>query len=209
MNGDMYQAEHKETEPPPLKDQMDYAMKHFNFIAEQRLKTFHFYAILLAGSIAGTLSGIKESVNVPLFLICGVLHFLLALVFYIIERRNLHLLGIARGGVAFVEQSDGWPERLRLCCIDYRETRAWSRRKYSYRVGFAVAYVCQALLGIGLIACALVASHRLASGGSEQSLRDSSQTTPAAQSSTSKMNPTAIPANSQGVTPSKATSNKD
>jgi hypothetical protein len=130
MNGDMYQAEHKETEPPPLKDQMDYAMKHFNFIAEQRLKTFHFYAILLAGSIAGTLSGIKESVNVPLFLICGVLHFLLALVFSIIERRNLHLLGIARGGVAFVEQSDGWPERLRLCCIDYRETRAWSRRKY-------------------------------------------------------------------------------
>jgi len=38
-----------------LSAQMDYAMKHFLFIADQRIKTFNFYVILLAASGGATI----------------------------------------------------------------------------------------------------------------------------------------------------------
>lgn len=137
--------------PPPqrleLKDQMDYAMQHFSFIAEQRLKTFHFYAILAAASMGGTLTVASKATHPMTFGIIGVLQIAIAVVFYIVERRNLALLRIARNAVIHVESQAEWPLYLKPSCAD--ETKREKRLNFS--TAFRLAFALQAFVGAGLM----------------------------------------------------------
>ncbi|QIF00079.1 hypothetical protein [Roseimicrobium sp. ORNL1] len=147
------------TEEMPLKDQMDYAMKHFSFLADQRLRIFQFYAILLAASVAATLALVDKPFNLISYLICGAYHVLVSLLFLAVERRNIHLLGVARAGVHYVESKAAWPIPLRLSSIDSALTKGGLRPLGSFRVAFQVAYACQCMFGIGIIYCGAFVTH--------------------------------------------------
>ena len=130
-----------------LKDQMDYAMGHFSFIAEQRLKAFHFFALLAGASLGGTLTVASKSTHVVTFGIIGALQLVIATVFYIIERRNLALLRICRNAVIHVESQPEWPTYLRPASQD--ELRR--EKRLNFITAFRLAFVIQALVGVGLI----------------------------------------------------------
>ncbi|WP_050025224.1 hypothetical protein [Verrucomicrobium sp. BvORR034] len=147
------------SEPLLLKDQMDYAMKHFTFIADQRLKTFNFYAILLAASVAATMAMIDRAFQMQAYMICGGFHILVPVLFLIIERRNLQLLSVAREGLQAIEVNAGWPVAARLSRRDSENTKGWRSKLLSYRVAFVLTYSCQFLFGALILYCGAFVQH--------------------------------------------------
>lgn len=143
----------------PLKDQMDYAMKHFMFIADQRLRFFQFYAILLAASVGATLTLVEKDYSQISYLITGAYHVLVSLLFTAIEARNLHLLGVARHGLQAIEANPQWPIALRLSTIDSMVTRVGLRGLGSFRVAFRFTYLAQLVFGCSLLYCGAFVQH--------------------------------------------------
>lgn len=133
-----------EPETVALKDQMDYAMKHFLFIADQRLKIFQFYLVLLAASITVTASLVKDMAPMAL-LIAAAMNAGVPLIFYIIEQRNQVLLDVTGKGIRGIEQLAGWPEVAR---ISTREKEA--KYKCSYKMAFGLCYAVQFGTGLAL-----------------------------------------------------------
>lgn len=175
-------------EEPSLKDQMEYAMKHFTFIADQRLKTFHFYVILLVASLGAVLHLATDvKISIPGFLTAGAFNILLPIIFFVIERRNLHLLNVARWGVEAVERQANWPKHIRIALRDREKTRGKFIRLFSYRVAFALTFASQMAFGVALIFCALLVSHP-ASASSPESGR-SAKINKTAKAKVSKKNP--------------------
>jgi len=74
------------------KDHFEYAWKHFTVIADQRLKTFNFYIIMVAAGIAATLSAFEKQRAMAVFLACGLLHVVCSIVFFLIDERSRRLV---------------------------------------------------------------------------------------------------------------------
>ena len=145
---------------------LDYAMKHFVFIADQRIKTFNYYAILLAASGGATITVVEKITSIGL-IICGALHLLIALMFFMIDKRNMRLLKIAKDGLVFVESSEPWPPELRLATRDGEESQSKAGRFFRYRTAFNIAFAAQAVLGIGALYCGIFVPHKSQSSANQ------------------------------------------
>ena len=141
-------------EPLPLKDQMEYAMKHFLFIADQRLKTFHLYVLLAVASVGATLNAANNVAASGYYILpfAGALHISIAIIFGVIEIRNCRLLTIARNGIMEIEKQPGWPTYARLATTD----KDGSSRFLTYWTVFRLAYISQIAIGIICIIAGLV-----------------------------------------------------
>ena len=91
---------------PSTKDQLDYAMKHFSFIADQRMKAFNFYIILFAASIAATMSAMDRLPKKTGFVTCGIIHILVAGVFFIMDQRSRRLVKLSLKAVRRIEAAN-------------------------------------------------------------------------------------------------------
>ena len=139
------------------KDQMDYAMKHFVFIAEQRLKIFNFYVIVFGAFVAALVAFTTRDVPIGYSAIrwyaastaiWGAMNLCTAVVFFIIEMRNLMLLDIARTGLQNIEAHSCWPDYLRLSTLDSQLHKKGLYSWFSYQIAFRLVYGGQFFLGV-------------------------------------------------------------
>ena len=143
------------TDRVSMKETLDYLTKVFLYIGDQRLKTFNYYAIILAATV--TMTGVAFKEGVPeVFRVAGGLHVVIAFVFFMIDKRNRGLLGKARKALCACEKK-AFPD---LVQADYRlisndeanksMKSLWLMRA-SYTIAFNTLYTARVLFGIGII----------------------------------------------------------
>lgn len=143
----------------PIKERLDYAMKHFTFIADQRIKTFNFYVILLAASTGATLTAAQKVTSTAVFVTTGLLHISFAAIFFVIDQRSRRLLAVSKVSLLALESSDGWPEDSRLVVRDSEEMKNFWNRVFSYTSAFRVTFILQLILGLAVIYCGVFIEH--------------------------------------------------
>jgi hypothetical protein len=128
--------------PDSLKDQLDYVMKHFLAISDQRIKSTHYYILVLVASTGATFK-LFEKFDKWTALAVALAHTLTIIVFAMIERRNNSLLEIAREALADLEDAHGdWLYWSRISNRD-AERRP---RKMNYTNALALALATQVLV---------------------------------------------------------------
>ncbi len=134
------------------KEQFQYAWKHFDFLADQRMRTFNFYAILLAASVGGTLT-VFEKMNKPIVIICcGLWHIGIAVCFLILDTRARRMIEIPKNALRWFEERSGW-NAPKLVLADDAAMRAQGHRFISYT--FAIRSTCLAQILFGLVVAGL------------------------------------------------------
>jgi len=133
------------------KDRLDYAWKHFALIADQRVKTFNFYIIVLLAAFSATIGVLKSGV-IPRHTFCliGCAHIFIAGVFALIDLRGCRLLKVAADGLKEIERSEAFDGRAKLMLEDDRANKRGMRRLVSYRVAFGITFLAQAAFGLFL-----------------------------------------------------------
>jgi len=164
-----------------LEEQGKYALEHFKYLADQRMKTFNYYAILVAAAITGSVAAYDKC---PWYMIAalGVIHCAMAYIFLMIDIRNCLLVFNARRALRSFEERAQLPEPMRVITNDLwrqghdavsaaREEadRDWSRRyKFrnlicrcmgrdgaTYTAAFNLGFFAQTSCGLLLIAAAV------------------------------------------------------
>ena len=170
-----------------IEKQMDYATKHFFFIADQRIKTFHVYAVLLAASAAASLAAV-DKLSRPAFILAGAFNVLISVMFFLIEQRNIELLTTTKAGMLRIEALPEWPEYLRLGTDD-EQARGIRHRFKSYRGAFAVALCGQFVFGICIILCGVLFLHHSPPAGGISNNTVAKTPVPTAQKATNAKSP--------------------
>ena len=139
------------TDRVSMKETLDYLTKVFLYIGEQRLKTFNYYAIILAATV--TMTGVAFKEGVPA--VCGLaggMHVVIAFVYFMIDTRNGVLLGSAREAL-LASEKEAFPKKYRLISNDQADKSGKSRWRWiaSYTIAFQTLYTAQVLFGIGII----------------------------------------------------------
>ena len=188
MYGDIYHSymalqHNNETSPhgKPTEKQGHYVLELFKYVGEQRLKTFNYYAVILAATTAATLTTVKGLPR-EVLLLCGTMHVVVALVFWMIDCRNRELLCNVRKAMRSYENDAEFPESMRVMNHDEaeqkssylppnkadKETPAGWHPKFTYTKAFQIAFTAQAALGVGLIILALLGEPRFGKPMSKQ-----------------------------------------
>lgn len=167
-----------------LEEQGKYALEHFKYLADQRMKTFNYYAILVAAAITGSVAAYEKC---PWYMTAalGLIHCLMAWIFLMIDIRNSLLVFNARRALKSFEERAQLPERMRVITNDHSYSsmagkdvsadrqhadREWaSRHRFrnlicscmgregvTYTAAFNFGFMAQAVCGILLIAAALL-----------------------------------------------------
>lgn len=131
------------------KDRLDYAWKHFALIADQRMKTFNFYVIILAGSFTGTVAALmREGVHRRTFCLIGTAHLLIAVIFALIDWRSCRILQISANALAAIERSPAFAGQPLLIQEDRDKNKKGWRHLVSYRWAFLGAFAAQFAFGV-------------------------------------------------------------
>jgi hypothetical protein len=144
----------------------DYAWKYFSMHADQRLKTFNFYLILVTVILGGVFAYIKDAAH-PSFM--SPVGFLLAVVSYLFWRldiRTQELIRHAENALKRIEQDghdDGIPVELRLFEQEESKTEiikssrrlkwspsSWWGAHYSYSNCFHIVFWLFGLCGVAV-----------------------------------------------------------
>jgi hypothetical protein len=120
--------------------QLDYAMKHFTFIADQRMRTFNFYLIVAATTTGATIQ-MRDRLSSGQSIILGIAHLVIAIVFAMIEHRNLRLLLLCRSALTVVERSTGWPTYVQLSRVDGKHRS----KRINYRTAITTLFAVQSM----------------------------------------------------------------
>jgi hypothetical protein len=131
------------TEKFSEKDYFEYAWKHFTVIADQRLKTFNFYIIIVAASIAATVAAVEKTKSYGLMLACGLMHPVCALVFFLVDERSRRLVNIPKEKLMQFEDKNGWE----LFRKDITMQEGCWNKLTSYTAAFRVAFFFQTVFG--------------------------------------------------------------
>jgi len=140
------------TDRVSMKEKLDYLTKVFLYIGDQRLKTFNYYAIILAATVGMTGIAVKEGLQ-ALCVVAGGMHVIIAFVFFVIDTRNRGLLGRAREALCACEKEAFPNKEYRLISNDQADKSLkplWLMRA-SYTTAFHALYTAQVLFGIGII----------------------------------------------------------
>ena len=140
------------TDRVSMKEKLDYLTKVFLYIGDQRLKTFNYYAIILAATV--TMTGVAFKEGVPaVFRVAGGLHVIIAFVFFVIDKRNRGLLGKAREALCACEKEAFTNDKYHIISNDQADKSGKSRWRWiaSYTIAFQTLYTAQVLFGIGII----------------------------------------------------------
>lgn len=135
------------------KERLDYAWKHFALVADQRIKTFNFYIIILAAAVSGTISAMspKVSLSPEQFRLMGVAHMLIALVFFLIDLRGCRILAIVSDALAEIEESPAFRDCKKLILEDRFRNKQGTWQFISYRWSFGITFAAQFLFGFLLL----------------------------------------------------------
>ncbi len=140
------------TDRVSMKEKLDYLTKVFLYIGDQRLKTFNYYAIILAATV--TMTGVAFKEGVPA--VCGLaggMHVVIAFVFFMIDKRNRVLLGRAREALCACEKEAFTNGKYHIISNDQtvKSMKSLWLMRASYTTAFHTLYTAQVLFGIGII----------------------------------------------------------
>ena len=140
------------TDRVSMKETLDYLTKVFLYIGDQRLKTFNYYAIILAATVGMTGIAVKEGLQ-ALCVVAGGMHVIIAFVFFMIDKRNRGLLGKARKALCACEKKAFPDLDYRLISNDEanKSMKSLWLMRASYTIAFDTLYTAQVLFGIGII----------------------------------------------------------
>ncbi|WP_395746629.1 hypothetical protein [Prosthecobacter sp.] len=139
--------------PPSItdKERFDYAWKHFALIADQRIKTFNFYIIVLLAAFGGTISNLVRS-DLPRhdFCLIGFAHICAAVIFWAIDSRSCRMLQVAVDALTEIESSPAFEGKIKLMLEDRKRNKHGLWHLLSYRVAFKATFVLQLIFGFAL-----------------------------------------------------------
>lgn len=137
---------------PEQKDHLDYAWRHYALIADQRMRTFNFYCILLAASIAGTAAAISSGRDTVGFLVVlSLSNMVMGIVFGALDYRSNSMIRLAKKALAEVETDCLWP-RFRIAEIDeHRFDKEPILRAFTFTRAIWTMCACQFLVGLVVI----------------------------------------------------------
>jgi len=132
------------------KERLDYAWKHFALIADQRVKTFNFYIILLLAAFSATISVMKIGTPRHIFCLIGCGHMFIAGIFALIDFRGCRMLAIATDALKEIESSPAFEGVSKLMMEDKKRNKHGFMYGVSYRAAFGLTFFAQALFGLTL-----------------------------------------------------------
>jgi len=111
--------------PPAITDRerLDYAWKHFALIADQRMKAFNFYLLVLLASFGGTIGLIQKSLPRHDFCLIGFVHISVAIIFWSIDSRSCRMLQIAIDALTEIEESPAFEGKCKLMLEDRKRNK--------------------------------------------------------------------------------------
>jgi len=111
--------------PPAITDRerLDYAWKHFALIADQRMKAFNFYLLVLLASFGGTIGLIQKSLPRHDFCLIGFVHISVAIIFWSIDSRSYRMLQIAIDALTEIEESPAFEGKCKLMLEDRKRNK--------------------------------------------------------------------------------------
>ena len=136
------------------KERFEYAWKHFDFIADQRIRTFNFYIILLAASLGATLTIYEKMPKLPALLACAAWHIFTSGIFFVFDLRSYKLLEGPRKALMWFESQSDW-EGPKLVTDDYNRKE---RKILTFTVAARLTFIAQFITGIGILICAFARS---------------------------------------------------
>jgi hypothetical protein len=90
------------------KDRLDYYWKHFALIADQRVKTFNLYVVVLAATLVATIGAIRPSTPRLTLLLIGCGHMFCVFIFGMIEWRGRAIVRIGKEALRDFEASSAF-----------------------------------------------------------------------------------------------------
>ena len=107
-----------------LEELGKYALEQFKYVGDQRMKTFNYYAIVVAAAIAGSIAAFDKC---PWQLVVGmgVVHFFMAWIFFAIDIRNCRLVHAARQ--ALIAYEHNLPDAYGIIQMDDRQPSSGSK----------------------------------------------------------------------------------
>ncbi|MGF1484284.1 MAG: hypothetical protein ACFBZ8_07965 [Opitutales bacterium] len=165
---------------PTYHEERTHVLTQFHQLAEQRMKAFWYYIIIGIGLYGGTIGILLRVFSAPqtapppeFFLLLSVAHLLIAIMFFLIERRHVALLAEVREAMLWLERNHPGVEglqpqprrvfaneqnRRRLHArntsgLQWRPTiETWLYRSARLGLVFASALVFQMIFSFGLCA---------------------------------------------------------
>lgn len=134
------------------KDHFEYAWRHFTVIADQRLKTFNFYIIMVAAGVAATLAAFEKKEAAWIMFSVGVLNMVCAVVFFLIDERSRRLVEIPKMVLIEFEEAKDW----KLFRTDAALQKTLWHKITSYTSAFRLAFFSQFVFGLVVVVAAIM-----------------------------------------------------
>jgi hypothetical protein len=129
------------------KDRLDYYWKHFALIADQRVKTFNFYIIVLLAAFGATVSAFKPPLHRYLYCLIGTGHMFIAIVFGMIEFRGKAILEISREALRQIESSPAFGTGFKPMTTEHESKATGIRHYVTYGNAFTLIFAGHFLFG--------------------------------------------------------------
>ena len=130
---------------PQIK--FEYVLKLFLYHADQRIKSFNFYILLLIATIGGTITIFEKLSCTSAILSVGIFNVVIAAIFYVVDVRSKRLVEISRNALVQFESLAEWvnyPSPMR----DEGAKQVGVRRFVSLTFAFRLTFVIHALFGV-------------------------------------------------------------
>lgn len=101
-----------------LAEQGKYVSEIFRSCGDQWMKTFNYYAILVAAAITGSVAA-YERCPWQIVAFVGLAHIVMAVIFFLIDIRNSRLVFNSRRAMSCFEKCAGLPETMRIVTNDH------------------------------------------------------------------------------------------
>jgi len=154
-------------EQPARNETRDYAWKYFALHADQRLRAFNFYLLIVAVVLGGLLAYLKDARSPAYAAPAGMLLTVLSYIFWRLDIRSQEFIKHAEEVLQAIERDipvEQIPEGLRLFLGEDAKTEvlrqqqgtpgwnpvSWVRGHYGYYACFKATFAIFALLGIAL-----------------------------------------------------------
>lgn len=134
--------------PPAIaeRERLDYAWKHFALLADQRIKNFNFYVLVLLAAFGGTITSMPLRLPETDYRMIGMMNIFAALIFWALEARSCRLLDIPIAALLEIERSPAFEGKAKLLLND-QTTKTRLQRAISYRGAFRAAFLAQIIFG--------------------------------------------------------------
>jgi len=130
----------------PGQEEHQYLWEHFRFNADQRLRAFNFFVVFSVLADGAVFTAIEKHAQGGVFALMGAFLCLLALTFFLIDRRSQNLLRLSVPGLKAYEQK--FPRHSRLFALE--QSRAPTVVRYT--VAFGMLFAAQFAFGLGIAA---------------------------------------------------------